>query len=144
LPLPVYGDGGYVRDYQYVEDHCRGIDVVLRKGDYGEIYNLGGGNELRALDLAGIIIEKLGKPLSLVQLVADRQGQDRRYSLICDKINALGWKPQWTFDEAISSTIEWYVKNEWWWRKIKSGQYARFYEAQYTRRLEGAIRNVLG
>jgi len=131
LPLPVYGDGGYVRDYQHVSDHCRGIDHVLHHGVPGQVYNLGAGNEVAAMDLALMILEKLGKPASLIRLVTDRAGQDRRYSLNCSKIRALGWSPEWDFDKAIERTIEWYVENEWWWRKLKSVEYWDYYQRQY-------------
>lgn len=138
--IPVYGDGKYVRDYQYVIDHCRGIDHVLHYGHLGEIYNLGGGNEVEALDLAKMILDKLGKPHSLISLVEDRAGQDRRYSLNCAKIKSLGWVPEWTFERALDETIEWYVKNEWWWRKIKKGEYWEYYDRQYRERLENAVK----
>jgi len=137
-PLPVYGDGLYVRDYQYVMDHCRGIDLVLHRGGPGEIYNLGSGNELAALDLARMLLDKLGKPQSLICLVADRPGQDRRYSLNCSKVKALGWRPQWTFDQALDDTIDWYIENEWWWRKLKTAEYWQYYETQYRERLDEA------
>ncbi|NUQ37992.1 MAG: dTDP-glucose 4,6-dehydratase [Caldilineales bacterium] len=144
-PLPVYGDGLYVRDYQHVRDHCRGIDLVLHEGAPGEIYNLGGGakNERTALELARIILDRLGKPHALIHLVQDRPGQDRRYSLNCAKIRALGWKPQFTFDQTLDATIAWYVENEWWWRKIKDGEYRHYYEKQFSERLEKAVQSVL-
>ena len=142
-PLPVYGDGLYVRDYQYVLDHCRGVDVVLHQGIPGEIYNVGGGNELAALDLAREILDRLGKPHSLIHLVEDRPGQDRRYSLNCSKTKALGWRPEWAFDRALDATVQWYVENEWWWRKIKSGQFREYYKRQFGKRLETAVREVL-
>lgn len=138
--IPVYGDGKYVRDYQYVIDHCRGIDHVLHYGILGEIYNLGGGNEVEALVLAKMILDKLGKPHSLIRFVEDRAGQDRRYSLNCAKIESLGWTPEWTFEKALDETIEWYVKNEWWWRKLKNGEYWEYYERQYSQRLEQAVK----
>jgi len=143
-PLPVYGDGLYVRDYQYVMDHCRGIDLVLHRGAPGEVYNLGSGTEVAALDLARMLLDKLGKPQSLICLVADRPGQDRRYSLNCAKIRSLGWKPQWTFDEAIDDTIEWYLKNEWWWRKLKTADYYHYYERQYRERINQASNSNFG
>ncbi len=139
-PIPVYGDGKYVRDYIYVIDHCRGIDHVLHFGITGEVYNLGGGNEVEALDLAKMILDKLGKPYSLISLVEDRAGQDRRYCLNSSKIISLGWAPEWTFERALDETIEWYVKNEWWWEKIKVGAYWEYYEKQYRERLEQAVK----
>jgi dTDP-glucose 4,6-dehydratase len=138
-PLPVYGDGLYVRDYQYVLDHCRGIDLVLHRGAPGEIYNLGSGNEVAALDLARTLLDKMGKPQSLICLVADRPGQDRRYSLNCAKIKALGWNPEWGFDQALDDTLEWYIENEWWWRKLKNAEYWQFYDRQYRERLARAV-----
>lgn len=142
-PLPIYGDGLYVRDYQYVLDHCAGIDIILHNGVIGEIYNLGGGNELAAIDLASKILDRLGKPQSLIQLVTDRAGQDRRYSLNCSKAMSLGWHPEWAFDKALDATIEWYLANEWWWRKIKNGEYRHYYAKQYSERLEDAVHQVL-
>jgi dTDP-glucose 4,6-dehydratase len=145
LPLPVYGDGLYVRDYQYVLDHCRGIDLVLHRGAPGEIYNLGSGTEVAALDLARMILDRLGKPQSLICLVSDRPGQDRRYSLNCAKIKSLGWEPRWTFDQALDDTINWYLENEWWWRKLKDkeSEYCEYYEKQYKQRIDNAVQVVL-
>jgi dTDP-glucose 4,6-dehydratase len=138
-PLPLYGDGCYVRDYQYVLDHCRGIDLVLHRGVPGEIYNLGSGNEVQAIDLARMILDKLGRPHSLLRLVADRPGQDRRYSLNCAKICALGWTPQWDYERALEETIAWYLENEWWWKKIKNAKYWQYYERQYSERLARSV-----
>ncbi len=135
LPLPIYGDGMHMRDYQYVLDHCEGIDVVLHRGKVGEIYNLGTGTETRNIDLARKLLALLGKPESLIQHVADRPGHDRRYSLNIDKIRALGWEPRHSFDEALAKTVRWYVENEWWWRKIKSGEHYRdYYRQHYEKR----------
>jgi dTDP-glucose 4,6-dehydratase len=117
--------------------------LVLHKGVPGEVYNTGGGNELAALDLAKRILDRLGKPHSLIYLVEDRAGQDRRYSLNCAKIKGLGWQPQWTLDQALETTIQWYLDNEWWWRKIKSGEYKQYYERQFSKRLENAVKTVL-
>lgn len=142
-PLPVYGDGLYVRDYQYVLDHCRGIDYVLHRGAPGQVYNLGASNELTTLDLAREILDRLGKSHSLIYLVEDRPGQDRRYSLNCAKIKALGWSQQWTFDEALDATVRWYIDNEWWWRRIKAGEYKQYYEKQFSDRLRKAVQFVL-
>ena len=138
LPLPLYGDGLQMRDYQYVIDHCEGIDVVLHRGQPGEIYNLGSGVETRNIDMARLILKLLGKPESLIKHVTDRPGHDRRYSLNCGKIKALGWRPRHTFEEALEKTVKWYVDNEWWWRKIKSGEYMEYYKRQYGRRLAEA------
>ncbi len=136
--LPIYGDGLYIRDYQYVLDHCRGIDFVLHYGKIGEIYNLGGNNEVTALDLAKLILDRLGKPQALIRLVNDRSGQDRRYSLNCSKIRTLGWEPQWPFEKALDTTIDWYIHNEEWWRKLKTVEYREYYDKQYRERLEKA------
>ncbi len=138
LPLPVYGDGLQVRDYQYVLDHCEGIDVVLHRGVPGEIYNLGTGGGMRNIDMAHMILDLLDRPYSLIQHVQDRPGHDRRYCLNCAKVMALGWKPRHTCPEALEKTVRWYVENEWWWRKIKSGErwqtyYARNYAGRERR-----------
>ncbi|MGD2039787.1 MAG: dTDP-glucose 4,6-dehydratase [Anaerolineae bacterium] len=135
LPLPVYGDGRQMRDYQYVLDHCEGIDVVLHKGQLGEVYNLGTGAETENIVMTRAILDLLGKPHSLIRHVADRPGHDRRYSLNVDKIRALGWESRHRFPEAIERTVRWYVDNEWWWRKIKSGEYREYYKRQYGQRL---------
>ena len=135
LPLPVYGDGRQMRDYQYVIDHCEGIDVVLHKGKPGEIYNVGSGVETYNIDMAHMILELLHKPASLIQHVTDRPGHDRRYSINCDKIKALGWHPSNTFAQALEKTVRWYVDDEWWWRKIKSGKhYREYYQRNYGER----------
>ncbi|RME78510.1 MAG: dTDP-glucose 4,6-dehydratase [Chloroflexi bacterium] len=135
IPLPLYGDGMQMRDYQYVQDHCEGIDVVLRKGQPGEIYNLGTGVETPNITMARLILKLLNKPESLIQPITDRPGHDRRYALDCSKIQALGWRNRYNFEQAIEATVKWYVDNEWWWRKIKSGQqYKEYYERQYAGR----------
>ncbi len=131
LPLPLYGDGKQMRDYQYVLDHCEGIDVVLHHGQPGEVYNVGSGEETENMVMAHAILDLLGKPHSLLQPVKDRPGHDRRYSVNCDKIGALGWEPRHVFAEAIEKTVRWYADNEWWWRKIKSGEYMAYYKQQY-------------
>ena len=135
IPLPLYGDGSQMRDYQYVRDHCEGIDAVLHRGQIGEIYNLGTGVETRNIDMAKLILKLLGKPDSLIQPITDRPGHDRRYALDCDKIEGLGWRSSHSFEEAVEDTVRWYVDNEWWWRKIKSGaHYEEYYEGQYAGR----------
>ncbi|MCS7259606.1 MAG: dTDP-glucose 4,6-dehydratase [Anaerolineae bacterium] len=137
IPLPVYGDGSQMRDYQYVLDHCEGIDVVLHRGQPGEIYNLGTGVEVCNLYMAQLILQLLGKPQSLIRFVADRPGHDRRYALDCSKIQSLGWRSRHTFEEALEKTVRWYVDNPWWWRKIKSGEHYRaYYARQYGSRLQ--------
>ena len=137
-PLPVYGDGGALRDYIHVSDHCAGIDTVLHHGRDGETYNVGGGNQVDTLMVARAILTRLGKPESLIQFVPDRPGHDRRYSLDCSKIQALGWQPRFTFESALATTIDWYVENEWWWRKLKSGEYLEYYRQNYGDR-EGML-----
>ena len=137
-PLPLYGDGRQMRDYQYVLDHCEGIDLVLHRGVLGEVYNVGTGVETQNVVMARAILDHLGKPHSLMRHVTDRPGHDRRYSLNVDKIRALGWQSSHTFEQAIEKTVRWYVDNEWWWRKIKSGEYMDYYKRWYGERLAGA------
>jgi dTDP-glucose 4,6-dehydratase len=137
-PLPLYGDGRQMRDYQYVLDHCEGIDVVLHQGELGEVYNLGTGTETENLVMAQAILDLLGKPYSLLRHVKDRPGHDRRYSLNVDKIRALGWESSHTFEQAIGKTVHWYRDNDWWWRKIKSGEYMEYYKRWYGERLAEA------
>jgi len=133
--LPLYGDGSQMRDYQYVRDHCQGIDTVLRRGRPGELYNLGTGVETSNLHMARLILKLLDKPESLVQPVVDRPGHDRRYALDCSKVQALGWRSRHSFEQALEKTVRWYVDNEWWWRKIKSGtHYQEYYVRQYNGR----------
>jgi len=135
LPLPLYGDGLQVRDYQYVLDHCEAIDLVLHRGEVGSIYNIGTGTEMRNIDMAHLLLSILNKPESLIQPVRDRPGHDRRYALNVDKIRALGWEPAHTCEEAIDKTVHWYIENEWWWRPIKSGEhYQEYYKRQYEGR----------
>jgi dTDP-glucose 4,6-dehydratase len=138
LPLPLYGDGLQMRDYQYVVDHCEGIDVVLHDGEVGEVYNVGSGEETENIVMARAILDLLGKPYGLIRHVADRPGHDRRYSLNVDKLRQLGWQSQHTFAQAIEKSVRWYVENEWWWRKIKSGEYREYYKRQYGQRFEDA------
>jgi dTDP-glucose 4,6-dehydratase len=129
-PLPLYGDGRNVRDWIYVEDHCAAIVHIIAHGKTGEIYNIAGGNEIENIEIAQQICRCLGKPESLIKLVTDRPGHDRRYALKADKI---GWKPQRKFD--LAGTIEWYRTNEAWWRKLKTGEFTRYYAQQYGSRL---------
>jgi dTDP-glucose 4,6-dehydratase len=134
-PLPVYGDGRQMREYQYVGDHCEAIDLVLHQGAMGEIYNVGTGEEMENLTMVEILLDALERPRTLIRHVADRPGHDRRYSLNLDKIRALGWRPRHSAAEALVKTAHWYQKNEWWWRKIKSGDFKAYYEKQYGERL---------
>lgn len=137
-PLPVYGDGRQMREYQYVLDHCEAIDLVLHQGTLGQAYNIGTGVEMENMRMVEILLDELGAPRSLIRHVADRPGHDRRYSLDISKIRALGWEPRHTAEEAIRLTARWYRENEWWWRKIKSGEFLAYYQAQYGRRLAEA------
>jgi len=121
VPLPVYGDGMQVRDYTYVEDHCRGILLALEQGEPGEVYNIGAGNEMRNMDMARFLLAEIGKPESLIQHVKDRPGHDRRYALDSSKLRRLGWAPRYDATEALRATVRWYADNRWWWEPIKSG-----------------------
>lgn len=134
-PLPVYGDGLNVRDWLYVEDHCRAIDLILHKGTVGEVYNVGGHNEMKNIDIVKLICRTLGKPESLIQFVTDRKGHDRRYAIDPTKIHReLGWLPETKFADGIQKTIQWYVKHEKWWKPIISGEYTAYYEKMYGNR----------
>lgn len=138
-PLPLYGDGMQVRDWLYVDDHCSAIETVLFKGEPNTIYNVGGEHEMHNIDMTRFILQALGKPESLIRYVEDRPGHDRRYALTNDKIRAeLGWTPAHTFEQAMTETVRWYEQNEWWWRKIKTGEYLDYYKRQYAERLAGA------
>ena len=117
--VPVYGTGKNVRDWIYVEDHCKAIDFVLHEGKNGEIYNIGGGAEKTNLEITETILEMLGKDGSMVEYVKDRPGHDLRYSLDCTKLRRLGWAPEQEFDDALYDTVRWYVENRWWWEKLK-------------------------
>jgi len=130
--LPVYGDGLNVRDWLYVDDNCAGIDAVLRKGALGEVYNIGGGNEVKNLALTRQILKLLGKSPELIRFVTDRPGHDRRYSIDCGKLQALGWHPATPFQTGLERTVSWYRDNPGWWRKIKSGEWREYYEQQYA------------
>ena len=135
-PLPLYGDGMQVRDWLYVDDHCDAIETVLFKAAPGAVYNVGGEHELHNIEVTRFILQTLGKPESLIRYVPDRPGHDRRYALSNDKIRAeLGWSPSHRFEEAMTETVRWYQENEWWWRKIKTGEYLEYYKRQYAERL---------
>ena len=134
-PVPVYGDGLNIRDWIFVHDHCRALDDVIQKGKPGEIYNIGSGNEKTNLELIRKLLELLDKPQSLIQFVTDRPAHDRRYALDCARITTeLGWKPAYSFEKALSATVDWYLKSESWWRSIKSGEYSRYYKKMYLKR----------
>ncbi|MCK5455178.1 MAG: dTDP-glucose 4,6-dehydratase, partial [Calditrichia bacterium] len=132
-PLPLYGDGKNVRDWLYVLDNCEAIDVVLHRGENGEIYNIGGGHEMQNIQITHLILKHLGKPESLIKPVADRLGHDRRYSVDIKKMEKLGWEPKHRFEEAMTETINWYLENEAWWRRIKEKQeeFKKFYQDYY-------------
>ena len=120
-PLPVYGQGVNVRDWLYVEDHCKAIDLIIHNGKIGELYNIGGHNEMRNIDIVRLICRKLGKPESLITYVADRKGHDLRYAIDPSKINAeLGWQPETRFEDGIGKTIQWYLDNRNWWEPIST------------------------
>jgi dTDP-glucose 4,6-dehydratase len=136
IPLPLYGDGRNIRDWLHVADHCRAIDLLIDEGRDGEVYNIGGGNEVMNVELTHRILETLGKPLSLIKPVQDRPGHDRRYCLDTTKLRALGWTPETPFEEGLRATIAWYQGQEWWWRPIKENDpaFRAYYQAQYGRR----------
>ena len=136
-PLPVYGDGMQVRNWLHVTDHCRGLDVVLRQGEAGETYNIGGPDELPNIEVVRTILSLTGRDESLIEHVTDRPGHDRRYSLSSEKARGLGWEPQVEFEEGLRRTVEWYRENEWWWAPIRGGEYREYYERQYGRALRG-------
>ena len=134
-PLPVYGEGLNVRDWLYVEDHCRAIDLILENGRVGEVYNIGGHNEKANIEVVKIILAQLGKPESLITFVTDRKGHDQRYAIDPTKIhNELGWLPETKFEDGIRKTIQWYLDNEAWWKNIVSGEYQQYYEKMYGNR----------
>jgi dTDP-glucose 4,6-dehydratase len=131
--LPLYGDGSQIRDWLHVRDHCRALDLLLDRGENGEVYNVGGGNEVRNIDLTRRILELVGGPASLIEPVADRPGHDARYSLDTTKVRRLGWSPGVPFEEGLRETVDWYRSNEWWWRPIKDAdpEFQAYYRSQY-------------
>ena len=134
-PLPVYGEGLNVRDWLYVEDHCKAIDLIIHKGKVGEVYNVGGHNEKRNIDIVKLICAELGKPESLITYVADRKGHDMRYAIDPSKIHReLGWLPETKFADGIKKTIKWYLENRQWWEEIISGEYQNYYKKMYDNR----------
>jgi dTDP-glucose 4,6-dehydratase len=136
IPVPLYGDGQNERDWLHVDDHCRGVDLLIDKGVSGEVYNIGGGNQVKNVDLTHRILALVGKPESLIKRVADRPGHDRRYSLSTAKLEALGWSPIENFDSGLARTVEWYRANEAWWRPIKDQDpaFRKYYQEQYGNR----------
>lgn len=137
-PLPLYGDGKQIRDWLYVDDHARGVDTILHRGQSGEAYNLAGENQQFNIDVTKRILELLGKPQSLIKHVPDREGHDRRYAMSVQKARQLGWTKQFDFETGLEATARWYLDNKWWWRKIKTGDYLDFYKRQYAERLAAA------
>lgn len=131
-PLPVYGDGKNVRDWLYVEDHCKAIDLIIHEGEIGEVYNVGGHNEMANIDIVKLILKELGKSEDLITFVEDRKGHDRRYAIDPTKIHAqLGWLPETKFENGITKTIQWYLDHKDWWEEIISGEYQNYYEKMY-------------
>ena len=131
LPLPLYGDGQNVRDWLFVSDHCIALDVIVESGAPGEVYNIGGGNERRNIEITNLILDRLRKPRTLLRHVPDRPGHDRRYALDCSKIRTLGWAPRVPFDKGLEDTIVWYTENRAWWQPIKTGEYLDYYRRHY-------------
>ena len=134
LPLPVFGDGQQMRDYQYVTDHCAAIHLILQRGRIGEVYNIGTGCEMTNLAMVEILLDELDRPRSLIQHVEDREGHDRRYSLEVSKMMALGWEPEYSPEEAIRATVRWYRDNDWWWQPIRGGAFQDYYDRVYGNR----------
>ena len=133
--LPVYGDGKNIRDWLHVYDHCTAIDLVLHKGKLGEVYNIGGHNEKENIEIVKLILKELDKPESLIKFVKDRLGHDRRYAIDSTKITEeLGWKPKYTFETGIIETIKWYLDNQDWIEKVKSGEYQEYYDKMYSKK----------
>lgn len=144
-PLPLYGDGLQVRDWLYVEDHCRALDLLLHRGETGEIYNIGTGRERTNLEVARAVLELLQKPASLITFVKDRPAHDRRYALDCTKLNeSLGWRASVEFTEGIRGTVEWYVAHPEWVANVRGGAYRDYYERHYTRREESLATMLRG
>jgi len=133
LPVPLYGDGGNVRDWLHVLDHCRAVDLVIERAQPGEVYNIGGGNEVANVAITRRILSLVGRPDSLIRHLPDRQGHDRRYCVDTSRLRALGWAPQADFEHGLQQTAEWYAANEWWWRPIKEQDpaFKAYYKQQY-------------
>jgi dTDP-glucose 4,6-dehydratase len=136
MPVPLYGDGGNIRDWLHVRDHCRALDLLLEGGQPGEVYNIGGGNEVRNVDLTHRILALVERPLSLIEPVPDRLGHDRRYCLDTTKLRGLGWTPEMDFNDGLRQTVAWYRENQWWWRPIKEHDpaFRTYYQRQYGSR----------
>ncbi|MGE0040918.1 MAG: dTDP-glucose 4,6-dehydratase [Vicinamibacterales bacterium] len=136
MQVPLYGDGGNIRDWLHVADHCRAVDMLIERGENGEVYNIGGGNEVTNLELTHRILELTGRPETSIRRVQDRQGHDRRYALDTSKLRAMGWAPVEDFASGLAATVAWYQANEWWWRPVKEADpaFKAYYEQQYNRR----------
>jgi len=136
IPVPLYGDGQNERDWLHVLDHCRAVDLLIEHGIDGDVYNIGGGNQVKNVDLTHRILTLVGKPTSLIRPVADRPGHDRRYSLDTAKLAALGWQPRADFAQGLAETVQWYQQNEGWWRPIKDRdpEFRKYYQSQYGSR----------
>jgi len=137
-PLPLYKDGGALRDYLHVEDHCRAIDLVLHDAPAGEVYNVGTGVETTGLEIAEAVLEIVGKPKSLIEFVAERPGHDRRYALDTSRITRLGWEPRIPLAEGLEQTVRWYQAHPEWWRPLKAGEYWEYYKRNYRPLEEGS------
>jgi len=138
-PVPVYGDGKQVRDWIYVEDHCRAIDLVVEKGRPGEIYNVGASVERQNIDVIKLVLDLLEKPHSLIRFVGDRPAHDRRYGLDSSKIRLeLQWKPNVMFEDGLKKTVDWYLRNKAWWQKVRGEDYFKYYEANYRAKFTAA------
>ena len=134
-PVPVYGDGLNRRDWIYVEDHCRALEAVILKGEPGQVYNIAGGQEKANLEIIKMLLGVMGKPEKLITFVRDRPAHDRRYAIDCSKITReIGWQPSFSLGQALRGTVDWYLRNEAWWRNIKSGEYAQYYDRMYLNR----------
>jgi len=137
-PLPLYGDGKQIRDWLYVDDHASGIETVLHHGITGETYNIAGEDLRHNIDVVQAMLRAVNKPDALIKHVPDREGHDLRYAMNSDKARALGWERQYDFEKGLEQMVRWYVDNEWWWRKIKTGEYLEYYQRQYAARLAAA------
>lgn len=132
--VPVYGAGKNIREWIYTKDHCSAIDFILHQGKIGEVYNIGTGQEKTNIEITKTILKNLKKDENYIQFVKDRPGHDWRYALDCQKLRRLGWKPKYNFEEALKETINWYVNNEWWWKKLKSGDFLKYYNKNYGKK----------
>jgi dTDP-glucose 4,6-dehydratase len=131
--IPIYGDGLNVRDWIYVEDHCHALDLIIQQGKFGGIYNIGANSEKTNLEVVHHILDIMGKPRSLITFIPDRLGHDRRYAMDTTKIaRELGWKSRISFEHGVNQTVQWYIENKSWWQRIKSGEYAKYYDRMYS------------